>query len=171
MRVLRKRVFESFGTDHPGPGIQLGYIYMDADEQEWKDESSWDVLLRRINQMILDAGGRHMTVHICTGLAEKTASGMLIDLITHLQKWQWFKKEVYLYLYVPDYVISHECNHPECCQGSAHAVLQELNALSVGKYKPVDTCSQQGSAVAFKQAFLFSDSNEAKQGRLVYFSS
>lgn len=163
LRVLRKRVFESFGTDHPGPGIQLGYIYMDADEQEWKDESSWDVLLRRINQMILDAGGRHMTVHICTGLAEKTASGMLIDLITHLQKWQWFKKEVYLYLYVPDYVISHECNHPECCQGSAHAVLQELNALSVGKYKPVDTCSQQGSAVAFKQAFLFSDSNEAKQ--------
>lgn len=163
LRVLRKRVFESFGTDHPGSGIQLGYIYMDADEQEWKDESSWDVLLRRINQMILDAGGRHMTVHICTGLAEKTASGMLIDLITHLQKWQWFKKEVYLYLYVPDYVISHECNHPECCQGSAHAVLQELNALSVGKYKPVDTCSQQGSAVAFKQAFLFSDSNEAKQ--------
>ena len=163
LRVLRKRVFESFGTDHPGSGIQLGYIYMDADEQEWKDESSWDVLLRRINQMILDAGGRHMTVHICTGLAEKTASGMLIDLITHLQKWQWFKKEVYLYLYVPDYVISHECNHPECCQGSAHAVLQELNALSVGKYKPVDTCSQQGSAVAFKQAFLFSDLNEAKQ--------
>lgn len=163
LRVLRKRVFESFGTDHPGSGIQLGYIYMDADEQEWKDESSWDVLLRRINQMILDAGGRHMTVHICTGLAEKTASGMLIDLITHLQKWQWFKKEVYLYLYVPDYVISHECSHPECCQGSAHAVLQELNALAVGKYKPVDTCSQQGSAVAFKQAFLFSDSNEAKQ--------
>ena len=164
LRVLRKRVIESFGTDHSGPGVQLGYIYMDADEQEWKYESYWNELFSRINQMIQVAGGQeHMTVHICAGLAEKTASGMLIDLITHLQKWWWLKKEVYLYLYVPDYVISHECNHPKRCQGSAHAVLQELNALAVGKYKPVDTCSQQGSAVAFKQAFLFSDSNEAKQ--------
>lgn len=263
LRAMRKRIFEEFGTNAPDTKTHLGYIYVDSDPKDLKDDASWnymgnDVKLMpnekvNINGMgggvlanlqafpgihafvtdedsrimrddevmaIIDAGiggqrrrfGRMLlannitndpvngfaavlrsriinmthqygegkiTFHICAGLAGGTGSGSIVDAVAQLHKIiapMGKAFDVYLYLYIPEILVEQEVNVQGFYHGNGYAALQELNALALGKYRPVDISGaidhvsgkvkrlcDGTNAVAFKQAYLFSNRNEKDQ--------
>lgn len=263
LRAMRKRVFEEFGTNNPDTKTHFGYIYVDSDLKDLKDDASWtymgndvklmpnekvnihgmgggvltnlqafpgihafvtdeDSRIMRDDQVtaIIDAGiggqrrrfGRMLlannitndpvngfaavlrsriinmtqkngegkvTFHICAGLAGGTGSGSIVDAVAQLHKiispmGKTF--DVYLYLYVPEILVEQEVNVQGFYHGNGYAALQELNALALGKYRPVDISGEMDhvtgkvkrlvdgmNAAAFKQAYLFSNRNEKEQ--------
>ena len=263
LRAMRKRIYEEFGTNNPDMNTQLGYIYVDSDPKDLKDDASWNymgnsvklapnekvningmaggvlgnlmafpgihafvtdddsrvmrddqvtaiidagiggqrrrfgrmllannitndpvngfaaVLRSRIINMTQQNGEGKVTFHICAGLAGGTGSGSIIDAVAQLHKiiapmGKTF--DVYLYLFLPEILVEQEVNVQGFYHGNGYAALQELNALSLGKYNPVDISGDidhvtgkvkrlcDGTqAVAFKQAYLFSNRNEKDQ--------
>ncbi len=263
LRAMRKRVFEEFGTNNPDTNTHFGYIYVDSDLKDLKDDASWNYMGNDVKLMpnekvnihgmgggvlanlpafpgihafvtdedsrtmrddqvtaIIDAGiggqrrrfGRMLlannitndpvngfaavlrsriinmtqkngegkvTFHICAGLAGGTGSGSIIDAVAQLHKIiapMGKAFDVYLYLYVPEILVEQEVNVQGFYHGNGYAALQELNALALGKYKPVDISGEMDhvtgkvkrlvdgmNAVAFKQAYLFSNRNEEEK--------
>ena len=260
LRAMRKRVFEEFGTNNPDTNTHFGYIYVDSDLKDLKDDASWNYMGNDVKLMpnekvnihgmgggvlanlpafpgihafvtdedsrtmrddqvtaIIDAGiggqrrrfGRMLlannitndpvngfaavlhsriinmtqkhgegkvTFHICAGLAGGTGSGSIIDAVAQLHKIiapMGKAFDVYLYLYVPEILVEQEVNVQGFYHGNGYAALQELNALALGNYRPVDISGKMDhvtgkvkrlvdgmNAVAFKQAYLFSNRNE-----------
>lgn len=263
LRAMRKRIFEEFGTNTPYTKTHLGYIYVDSDPKDLKDDASWNymgndvkllpnekvnihgmgggvlsnlsvfpgihafvtdddsrimrddqvtaiidagiggqrrrfgrmllannitndpvngfaaVLRSRIINMTQQNGEGKVTFHICAGLAGGTGSGSIVDAVAQLHKIiapMGRAFDVYLYLYLPEILVEQEVNVQGFYHGNGYAALQELNALALGKYKPVDISGDidhvtgkvkrlcdETNTVAFKQAYLFSNRNEKDQ--------
>ena len=137
------------------------------------------VLSQRIINITNKQGEGAVTFHICAGLAGGTGSGSIIDAIAQLHKiispmGKTF--DVYLYLYVPEILVEQDVNVKGFYHGNGYAALQEINAIALNKYKPVDISGQKDprsgkvrrlidalNADAFKRAYLFSNTNEANQ--------
>lgn len=112
--------------------------------------------------------------HIVAGLAGGTGSGSIIDAIAQIRKHYRFsmtgtRYSVHLYLYVPENTIAHSSHNSGFYQANGYAALLELNALSIGKYNPVDVAGEKNpdgsskrieSDSPFEAAYLFSDTNE-----------
>lgn len=112
--------------------------------------------------------------HIVAGLAGGTGSGSLIDTIAQIRKHYSYQIEgtkysVHLYLYVPENTIASASHNAGFYQANGYAALSELNALSIGKYNPVDVSGEKAldgtskrieSDSPFEAAFLFSNTNE-----------
>lgn len=263
LRAMRKRIYEEFGSNELTDKTHLGYIYVDSDERDLKDDASWnymgnDVSLspsekvnihgigggilsnlnaypgirsfiteedRKLMQddqvsAIIDAGiggqrrrfGRillannitndpingfsavlrdriigmthahgegRITFHICAGLAGGTGSGSVVDAVSQLHKIispMGKAFEVYLYLYIPEILVEDDVNVQGFYHGNGYAALQEINALALGNYKPLDVSGKTDNKTgkvqrlidgmnseAFKRAYLFSNRNEADQ--------
>lgn len=263
LRAMRKRIYEEFGSNELTDKTHLGYIYVDSDERDLKDDASWnymgnDVSLspsekvnihgigggilsnlnaypgirsfiteddRKLMQddqvsAIIDAGiggqrrrfGRillannitndpingfsavlrdriigmthahgegRITFHICAGLAGGTGSGSVVDAVSQLHKIispMGRAFEVYLYLYIPEILVEDDVNVQGFYHGNGYAALQEINALALGNYKPLDVSGKIDNKTgkvqrlidgmnseAFKRAYLFSNRNEADQ--------
>jgi len=263
LRAMRKRIYEEFGTNNPDTKTKLGYIYVDSDPKDLKDDASWNymgnsvkllpnekvningmgggvlsnltafpgihafvtdddsrimrddqvtaiidagiggqrrrfgrmllannitndpvngfaaVLRSRIINMTQQNGDGKVTFHVCAGLAGGTGSGSIVDAVAQLHKiiapmGKTF--DVYLYLYLPEILVEQEVNVQGFYHGNGYAALQELNALALGKYNPVDISGDidhvtgkvkrlcdSSNAIAFKQAYLFSNRNEKDQ--------
>ena len=259
LRSLRKRVYEEFGSNDPSGKVFLEYIYVDSNEKDLNDRTSWKTIgasvhlddVQKVNIHGLDAGvldnlnqysgiksfitsedrrlcddlgslitdgiggqrrrlGRmlfannicgpqnqsfnarlkdrvqslqnrnrdsQVTFHICAGLAGGTGSGSIIDTIAQIRK--EYKPQVgvgdlykiELYLYVPEMVIVNPACEAGFYQSNGYASLLELNALSVGAYKPTDVSGRQLDEYGnvkrllegcdpFETAYLFSNINE-----------
>lgn len=137
------------------------------------------VLRDRIINMTNTHGEGRVTFHICAGLAGGTGSGSIVDAIAQLHKIispMGKAFDVYLYLYVPEILVEDNVNVQGFYHGNGYAALEEINALALGNYKPLDISGQMDArtgkvqrlvdgthAEAFKRAYLFSDRNEADQ--------
>ena len=137
------------------------------------------VLRSRIINMTQKSGDGKITFHICAGLAGGTGSGSIIDAVVQLHKIitpMGKAFDVYLYLYVPEILVEQEVNVQGFYHGNGYAALQELNALALGIYRPVDISGKIDhatgkvkrlvdgmNAVTFKQAYLFSNRNEEEK--------
>lgn len=118
-----------------------------------------------------------VSFHICAGLAGGTGSGSIVDTIAQIRK-EYFplvgvgdKYKVYLYLYVPEMIVADPERDAGFYQANGYAALCELNAMSVGKYRPFDvtgkSIDEYGSVKrllddcdAFETAYLYSNVNE-----------
>lgn len=118
-----------------------------------------------------------VTFHICAGLAGGTGSGSIIDAIAQIRK-EYMpqigvgdKYKVYLYLYVPEMVVADPARDAGYYQANGYAALCELNALSVGAYKPTDVTGRNvdefgavrrllDNCDAFETAYIYSNANE-----------
>lgn len=137
------------------------------------------VLAQRIINITNQQGEGRVTFHICAGLAGGTGSGSIVDSIAQLHKIispMGNAFEVYLYLYVPEILVEQNVNVKGFYHGNGYAALQEINAIALGKYQPVDISGQKDPhtgkvrrlidgihADAFKRAYLFSNTNEVNQ--------
>lgn len=90
-------------------------------------------------------GDSNVTIHVCAGLAGGTGSGTVVDIVTQIHK--MIQGEVgadgrspypiFLYLYVPEIIVAGG-KDSGFYHANGYAALMELNAMSVGKYRPVD---------------------------------
>lgn len=131
----------------------------------------------RVHQLTSKDNNDVVTFHICAGLAGGTGSGSVVDAISQIRK-EYMplvglgdKYKVYLYLYVPEMIVVDPERDAGYYQANGYAALTELNAMSVGKYHPVDvtgkSIDEYGNVKrlledcdAFEAAFLYSNVNE-----------
>ena len=137
------------------------------------------VLSQRIINITNRQRDGRVTFHICAGLAGGTGSGSIVDAIAQLHKIispMGKAFDTYLYLYVPEILVEQDVNVKGFYHGNGYAALQEINAIALGKYQPVDISGQIDNRTgkvrrlidginseAFKRAYLFSNTNEANQ--------
>ena len=112
--------------------------------------------------------------HLIAGLAGGTGSGSIIDAIAQVRKKYPYsmggtKYSLHLYLYVPENTIVNASHNAGFYQANGFASLTELNALSIGKYNPIDVSGETNidgshkridSDSPFEAAYLFSNTNE-----------
>lgn len=121
----------------------------------------------------------NVTFHICAGLGGGTGSGTIIDAVSQIRN--DFRRngndndkfKIQLYLYVPEKIIHIEGGEAsnKFYQPNGYAALLELNAMSVGKYRPTDvkgSKDEDGNVnrllegqEPFDVAYLYSNVNEA----------
>lgn len=132
------------------------------------------VLQQRINEMVHDTGNGEVVFHICAGLAGGTGSGTIVDVVSLLHQINRDRgvvnAEVYLYLYLPENQAG-KADVQGFYYSNGYAALQELNALSVKAYHPIDITGKKDLVTGqvrrlcnvgnpFKMAWLFSEINE-----------
>lgn len=132
----------------------------------------------RVDSLKNLSGDADVSFHICAGLAGGTGSGMIVDAIAQIHKLYsnngTRELKIYLYLFVPEETNPNPNKDAyKFYQANGYAALLELNAWSVGVYKPIDitegkTSSGELSRVEvfkqpFKYAYLFSDTNEDRK--------
>jgi hypothetical protein len=105
-----------------------------------------------------------VTFHIFTGLAGGTGSGSIIDVITQIRnKYRDSTKEkIFVYTFLPEKGPKEGWNKGYY-HANGYAALMELNALSVGQFKPHDVAGQIDRIEDdsfFNGCYLFSNVNE-----------
>jgi hypothetical protein len=76
--------------------------------------------------------------HICCGISGGTGSGIIVDVISQIRKHIGVRDgEIILYLLLAEEG-STTWNSGGFYYANTYATLKELNALSIGKYKPID---------------------------------
>jgi hypothetical protein len=137
------------------------------------------IRLKSAVNTLTNNGNNVVTFHVCAGLAGGTGSGSVVDVISQIRKEYapavgvGDSYKLHLYLYVPEIVIANPKHSAGYYQANGYAALSELNAMSVGAYKPYDVTGKKnakGEVVrlldgcdAFESAFLFSNVNEANK--------
>ena len=119
-----------------------------------------------------------VTFHICAGLGGGTGSGSIVDAVAQIRN--EFRRtggdnekfKIQLYLYVPEKIIQIPGgeNSNRFYQPNGYAALLELNAMSVGKYRPTDVrgntdeygnvCRLLEGQEPFDMAYLYTNVNE-----------
>jgi hypothetical protein len=139
------------------------------------DEGFTAVVRERLLSMRNTGDGQaEVVIHICAGLAGGTGSGSIVDAVAQIHKIVASENgfEVFLYLYVPENLVS-EREDKGFYHANGYAALAELNAIALNKYHPVDISGDRdprngkvkrlissGNAKPFKRAYLFSNINE-----------
>ncbi|PXV65009.1 tubulin-like protein [Dysgonomonas alginatilytica] len=161
-----------------GQRRRLGRILF-ANNQSGDEQQRFTTRLLATVQRLVDKSKENVvTFHICAGLAGGTGSGSVIDTIAQIRKYYapqhgvGDQYKIHLYLYVPEIIVANPVHNAGYYQANGYAALSELNALSVGAYKPFDVSGlskdEYGSVKrlldgcdAFEAAYLFSNINEA----------
>lgn len=124
------------------------------------------------------SGDEDVTFHICAGLAGGTGSGSIVDAVAQIRTWFPYQKigdlvkfKMRLFLYVPEGTLVSARHDAGFYQANGYAALQELNALSIGKYHPADVTGQKDifsgnvrrlleNQDAFDAAYVYTNVNE-----------
>lgn len=127
-------------------------------------------------------GNEHdVTFHICAGLAGGTGSGSIIDVVSQIRT-QYPSTQasgeteptfkIRLFVYMPERNLANVDHDAGYYQANGYAALMELNALSIGSYKPIDVTGQAdintgkvrrllNNQQAFEACYIYSNVNEA----------
>ena len=123
-----------------------------------------------------ESGDNDVTFHICAGLAGGTGSGSVIDVLAQIRKQYPYQESTHafkirLFLYMPERVMVYSDHDSGFYQANGYAALQELNAVSVGQYHPVDVTGEKDvfsqevqrllQGESFEAAYIYSNVNEA----------
>lgn len=130
-----------------------------------------------VNSLTNESGDADVTFHVCAGLAGGTGSGSIVDVVSQIRKRyphqeSGLKYKVLLYLYVPEINVVNSAHDAGYYQANGYAALLELNAISVGSYRPLDISGQKdnftnsvqrllGGQDAFDAAYLYTNINES----------
>jgi hypothetical protein len=111
------------------------------------------------------SGTPDVTFHVITGLAGGTGSGSIIDVISQLRDIYPDSKRYPIIIYT---LLPETYPNPNWDTGNYHAngfaALEELNALSVGRYEPVDISGIRADRLhpmdPFNGAYVFTNEND-----------
>lgn len=122
-----------------------------------------------------------VTFHVCAGLAGGTGSGSIVDVVAQLRTWFPYQEDTHafkirLFLYTPERTMVSARHDAGFYQANGYAALQELNAMSIGKYHPTDVTGQTDiftgevrrlleNQDAFEVAYVYTNVNE--QGKVL----
>jgi len=146
IRMIRsdRQMGEIIGSGIGGQRRRLGRLLMANNMANAGDRGNFENIVRAaVKRLQSDSGDENVTFHICAGLAGGTGSGSIIDAIAQIRSWYPYndkpqKYKMRLIVYVPEQALAYASDDVGYYQANGYAALKELNALSVGEYKPVD---------------------------------
>ncbi len=152
--ILNSIVGETLG----GQKRRLGRFLFACKSRSFKDQ------LKQLAAELITGGDASVTFHICCGLAGGTGSGSLIDVIAQIRA---LYRDPKMYRIIVYTLLPEEIPNPNWDTGNYHAngyaALAELNALSVGVYRPHDV-AERGERLQlsdpFNGCYVFSNRNE-----------
>ena len=133
----------------------------------------------RINSLLQQAKSQgdnsgNVTFHICAGLGGGTGSGTIIDAISQIrhlypQDGNEDQYRICLYLYIPEALKNEDRDREGYYRPNGYAALSELNALSVGAYRPIDITDirdisaeeKRINGAGFEAAYVYTNRNYA----------
>lgn len=144
-----------------------------------------NVLHAAVNQLQDASKVNDVTFHICAGLAGGTGSGSIVDVLSQIRKTYPYQESTHafkirLFLYMPEINMVYPDHDSGFYQANGYAALMELNAISTGKYYPLDVTGEkdvftqevqrlmQGQE-GFEVAYIYSNVNE--KGKILDLSS
>lgn len=165
-----------------GQRRRLGRTLMANNICDKNNTSNFEQIVRgAVGRLQRDSGDQDVTFHICAGLAGGTGSGSIIDTIAQIRTWFPYQEDTHafkirLFLYTPERTLVSARYDAGFYQANGYAALQELNALSIGKYHPTDVTGQQDiftgeirrlldNQDAFEAAYVYTNVNE--QGKVL----
>lgn len=127
-----------------GQRRRLGRLLLANNMANAGDRGNFENIVRAaVQRLQTDSGDENVTFHICAGLAGGTGSGSIIDAIAQIRSWYPYidtpqKYKMRLIVYMPEQALAYASDDKGYYQANGYAALKELNALSIGEYKPVD---------------------------------
>jgi hypothetical protein len=121
--------------------------------------------VKSLYQDLTHGGAGDVTFHVCCGLAGGTGSGTIVDVIAQIRDMFQDSRRFKILVYA---LLPETFPNPNWDTGNYHAngyaALMELNALSVGKYKPVDVTGAKSQrldpADPFNGCYVFTNEND-----------
>lgn len=139
-----RQMGEIIGSGIGGQRRRLGRLLLANNMANAGDRGNFENIVRAaVKRLQSDSGDENVTFHICAGLAGGTGSGSIIDTIAQLRTWYPYnakpqKYKMRLIAYIPEQALAYASDDKGYYQANGYAALKEINALSVGDYKPVD---------------------------------
>ena len=113
---------------------------------------------------------QNVTFHVCCGLAGGTGSGTVVDIVSQIRKHYRSSApgqyRIVIYAFLPDEQPKPNRDMTGFYHANGYAALRELNALSIGSFKPVDLTAENPVQLQldlldpFNGCYLFSNQNE-----------
>ena len=165
-----------------GQRRRLGRTLMANNICDTNSPNNFESIIRgAVGRLQHDSNEQDVTFHICAGLAGGTGSGSIIDAISQIRTWFPYQEDTHafkirLFLYTPERTLVSARHDAGFYQANGYAALQELNALSIGKYHPTDVKGEKDifsgevrrlldNQEAFESAYIYTNVNE--QGKVL----
>ena len=121
--------------------------------------------VKSLYQDLTQGGAGDVTFHVCCGLAGGTGSGSVVDVIAQIRDMFQDSRRFKILVYA---LLPETFPNPTWDTGNYHAngyaALIELNALSVGRYEPVDVTGAKPQrldlADPFNGCYVFTNEND-----------
>ena len=160
-----------------GQRRRLGRILLSNNLSDKNSSTNFNSVIKSAVIRLQNASNDNdVTFHICAGLAGGTGSGSIIDAIAQIRKLFPYQEstqafKIRLFLYVPEINMVFQNHDSGFYQANGYAALQELNAVSVGLYHPLDVTGEKDvfsqevqrlleGEESFEAAYLYSNVNE-----------
>lgn len=179
VRMIRsdQQMGELIGSGIGGQRRRLGRMLLANHMASLGDRGNFENMVRAAVKRLQDDsnGDENVTFHICAGLAGGTGSGTIIDAVAQIRSWynnnDSQKYKIRLFLYVPEQILAHSDDDKGYYQANGYAALDEINALSIGTYKPVDIKGEKDiytqkpkrlpeNQNAFEACYIYTNINE-----------
>ena len=165
-----------------GQRRRLGRTLMANNICDKNNTSNFEQIVRgAVGRLQQDSNDQDVTFHICAGLAGGTGSGSIVDAIAQIRTWFPYQEDTHafkirLFLYTPERTMVSARHDAGFYQANGYAALQELNAMSIGKYHPTDVKGEKDvftgdirrllkNQDAFEAAYVYTNVNE--QGKVL----
>ena len=129
-----------------------------------------NTLKAQVDELVKNSQDQDVTFHVCCGLAGGTGSGTVVDIVTQIrniyQTSASAKYRIIIYAFLPDEYPKPNRDMSGFYHANGYAALRELNALSIGTFKPVDVTAKNPNQLKldlqdpFNGCYLFSNQNE-----------
>lgn len=153
-QLMKEKLGQLIGQGIGGQRRRLGRTLLANNLADKTNQLNFENVVKGAVRRLQDASNEQNVVfHICAGLAGGTGSGTIVDVISQIRAWYPYmqqadadskkpKFKICLILYVPEQNLARTDYDNGFYQANGYAALQELNAMSIGKYHPVDVTGQ-----------------------------
>lgn len=129
-----------------------------------------NALNAQVQELVKNSQDPNVTFHVCCGLAGGTGSGTVVDIVAQIRN--NYKPSypgqyrIVIYAFLPDEKPKPNRDMTGFYHANGYAALRELNALSIGTFKPVDLAAKNPNQLhldlqdPFNGCYLFSNQNE-----------
>lgn len=182
LQIMQKEMGKLISDGIGGQRRRLGRTLIANNICDKNNSSNFEQIVRgAVGRLQQNSGEQDVTFHICAGLAGGTGSGSIVDAVAQIRTWFPYQEDTHafkirLFLYVPERTLVSSRHDEGFYQANGYAALQELNALSIGKYHPTDVTGKQDlytgevrrlleNQDAFEAAYIYTNVNE--QGKVL----
>jgi len=176
IRIMQDKMGPLVSEGIGGQRRRLGRTLMANNLSDKSNARNFDAILRgAVNRLQQNSGDNNVTFHVCAGLAGGTGSGSIVDVIAQIRKLFPYQSDTKAYkmnlvIYIPEMNVVTPKHDAGFYQANGYAALQELNAISVGKYNPLDVTGEKDvysgdvqrllKGESFEVAYVYTNVNE-----------